>query len=251
MRPFRRKRTEGGNKTPGWIVSFTDMITLLLSFFIMLQALARDQGGALFFQGQGAFRRAIAGLGVPDWVFGKREGPDLKYRKVHYPMEEDPSNKAPTRVISEEDEKVRKLFEDLRRLAQAKASDYGGAPVRLITTPIRFDPLGTDLDPEARAFLKDFTRGLLRSAGGAAPSVHVIGLAPDEADPKDQWALSSRRARAVERFIEAALPEALHDAGANVDAWGAGAGGRWTDSRGPDGLQRFILLAVMESEPES
>lgn len=254
MRLFRRKRTEGGNKTPAWIVSFTDMITLLLSFFIMLQALAKEPGPELFFRSQGSFRRAIAGFGIPEWIFGKKARPSFQHRRPQYPMEEGEGEHTPLRVISEQDEKVRKLFEQLRRLAQAKASDYEGTPARLITTPVRFEPQGAELEPEAKAFLKDFAGGLLQGADlsgkqGGAPSVHVIGLAPDEADPKDQWALSSQRARAVQQFLRDALPEGMRRAGTRIDAWGAGAGRRWTGDHRPDRLQRFILLAVMESEP--
>ena len=33
----------GGEKVPLWIISFADMITLLLAFFVMLQSLSTSQ----------------------------------------------------------------------------------------------------------------------------------------------------------------------------------------------------------------
>ena len=39
---FKKKNPDDGKpKVPGWIVSFSDMITLLLAFFVLLQSFAK------------------------------------------------------------------------------------------------------------------------------------------------------------------------------------------------------------------
>ena len=100
---------------PAWIVSFTDMITLLLSFFIMLQALAKMQDQALFLYSRDYFNRAIAGLGVPDWLFGKQDKPQFDYFKRKHTTREAPYKHPRHRVIDPEDERIRRAFDDVRR----------------------------------------------------------------------------------------------------------------------------------------
>ena len=52
MRSNRKKPQEEQDKVPAWIVSFSDMITLLLAFFVLLQSIALEQDPALFHMGQ-------------------------------------------------------------------------------------------------------------------------------------------------------------------------------------------------------
>ena len=38
-----RPKQDKGNSVPAWIVSFSDMVTLLLAFFVLLQSFAKVQ----------------------------------------------------------------------------------------------------------------------------------------------------------------------------------------------------------------
>ena len=62
----KKRQEEEAEGAPAWIVSFADMITLLLAFFVLLQSFAQEQDPELFHQGQGSFRRSISGFGIPD-----------------------------------------------------------------------------------------------------------------------------------------------------------------------------------------
>jgi len=55
LRLFRRTIEEGSPKVPAYIVTFSDMTTLLLTFFVMLLSLAKMQDPELFNKGLGYF----------------------------------------------------------------------------------------------------------------------------------------------------------------------------------------------------
>jgi len=231
--------------TPAWLVSFTDMITLLLSFFILLQAFATTQDPELFRRGKGGFNRAIQGFGIPDWLWGKQEAPRRSFTQRKHPVENAPENPAPERIIDAEDERIRRVFEQLRRLQRIETEDYHGPPARLLATPIRFPPGEATLSAAARAYLADFA-GDLAAGGGAAPHLYVIGLAPDVPDPARRWTLSARRAAVVGECLQACLPKASRTRGTRVDSWGGGgdctAFGLPLSSTQPT----YIILAMMQ-----
>ena len=71
-----------------WLLTYADMITLLLSFFVMLQTMAHTQDAKLMGISQQAFRRAISGMGMPDFLFGKQSHLDFEYQKLRHSTEE-------------------------------------------------------------------------------------------------------------------------------------------------------------------
>lgn len=248
---LRSRKADDARKTPAWIVSFSDMVTLLLAFFIMLQAFASKRDRELLGLGREGFRRAISGLGIPDLLFGQRDAPRLGYFTRRYPTDEDPENIENLRVIDDQDDRIRQVFEDLRRLRDVKTSDHEGSPARLLNTPIVFAASEAALTPPARTFLREFAVQLRERPGGKPPHVVVLGLAPDAEAPEAQWALSVRRAAAVEAFLREHLPRELRDSGARIEAWGTGPGEeslRRSAAAGPGAT--FIVLALMDGGAE-
>ena len=243
-----KPKTEQKKGNPSWLVSFADMVTLLLSFFIMLQAFSTRQDPELFGLGQGGFKRAISRLGLPDWLFGLPEKVPLDHLDRKSPMEEDPENEAPLDVIDADDEKIRKLFQELSRLRRTEVGDQWGGPARWLATPIRFAPSDIRLQDAGKEFLKGFARDLRHYSGSGAPRVSVVGLAPDAPSPKDRWILSARRAKAVEAFLMTVLPKELMNRGMEIDSWGGGGGEHWYGAARQQPQQAFVVLALMQSQ---
>ena len=60
----RKVIKESSPKVPAYIVTFSDMVTLLLTFFVMLLSLASVQDTELFDRGRGSFVLSIRILGL-------------------------------------------------------------------------------------------------------------------------------------------------------------------------------------------
>ena len=237
----RRRGAEQEPGVPTWIVSFSDMITLLLSFFVLLQVFAHDQDPELFFIGQGSFRRALSGMGLPNWLFGKENTADHEFRKLRYPAEDERELLAPTRVVDEQDEIIRKLFADIRRLMETETSELRESVVSVAATPIRFAGADARLDEVARRYLRTYATDLRQNMAPQGARVYVVGL-DDGPDEQGQASLrSAQRALAVEECLR----DLLEPAGWETCSWGAGDGGAWRRTLGVTPEQCSIVLAVM------
>ncbi len=223
--PIRaRKLVEEKPEVATWIVSFSDMVTLLLAFFVLLQAFAKMQDPELFFVGQGSFRRAISGLGIPALLYGKDDKPKRVYIKVQHPAEADPNHPSQRRIVDLDDDKLRQMFDELARQMAHSAVDV--AQVRIDSGPpaVRFRPGSDALTDEDKVRLDDW--GIALKARTAQPiKIYVVGMASDRTAAGDTWELSARRAEAVADYLRGELgTRALRW---EVRALGAGRGSDW------------------------
>jgi Membrane MotB of proton-channel complex MotA/MotB len=61
-----RKHSEGsGVNANGWMISYADMVTILLAMFIVLSTLSKDQTGMSLYYGTGSYRNAVKRFGLP------------------------------------------------------------------------------------------------------------------------------------------------------------------------------------------
>ena len=74
---------ESGPKVPGYIVTFSDMVTLLLTFFVMLLSLAAVQDEELFNRGRDSFSFAIKNFGL-GMLWGRKLKPDFGNVKIKH-----------------------------------------------------------------------------------------------------------------------------------------------------------------------
>ncbi len=223
---------EEDQSPPAWIVSFADMITLLLSFFIMLQALAKTRDEALFLYSRDYFNRAIAGLGIPDWLFGKQDKPEFDYFKRKHAATEAPYKYPRRRVIDPEDERIRRAFDDVRRRMETRSGDMAARLVNKWITPIRFAPSSADLSRSSRSYLSNFAVNLDQNLRFKTATVYIVGLAQDGNTDKSRWLLSAHRAHAVQLFLEQARASLGKERQWRFLSWGAGQGGKWRQRLG-------------------
>lgn len=249
----RKSKTteEQGPKVPGYIVTFSDMVTLLLTFFVMLLTLADVQDPELFDKGRDSFIESLRYVGLGS-LFGRQQKPNLgSIKTINYiPNPEQTSNR---RIIDAKAEELYRTFEKIKQSATTTTSRLTAESVNFSVTNIHFSPGSSELDKSAMSFLSEFCRDLHLGTGERPGIIYVLGLAPDETTEKEQWILSARRAEAAAGFMRDNLNLA---AGAqqgfsesllkwSVHSWGAGSGGEWA---GPDSFlseRSQILIAIL------
>lgn len=237
----------GGEKVPLWIISFADMITLLLAFFVMLQTLACDQNATL--EGREAsesFRRAIQGLGIPDLLWGKQQGADFgKLRQRNF-VEPDPTpDTTDTRRLLG-DEEARSAFAEMEKAMATKSTPLSEVTISKRIIPLAFEPGTAKLTPEGTAALLEYVRAVRDTRSGEPTRVYVIGLAGENLSPAKGWALSAERAAAAQRVLEPLAGDLLQQGLWQICSQGSFDLTHWRQVYGTGVEKAHVLLAVTE-----
>jgi outer membrane protein OmpA-like peptidoglycan-associated protein len=239
---------ESETLAPLWILSFGDMITNFLAFFILLQTFSHVRKAEILETGDAVASTVSANFGGPSWLMGRRAGMGWENMRPKYPVEADADAIKSERIIDAEDEMIRKAFDDIRREADTQATDGPAGRMRLFVTPIQFAAGQSSLDSPAVDFIAGMVSELEQVARGSRRCIYVVGAAPEATSSKDQLLLSARRAQAVREALAQRLsPELLGD-GSRLLAWGIGAG-----RQGLGGVEvqaPSIVIAVQESSTE-
>jgi flagellar motor protein MotB len=239
------KTEEGGSKVPGYIVTYSDMVTLLLTFFVMLLSLANTQDPELVSSGRDSFVRALHGYGL-GMLFGRTPEYDEGAIKIKHAVE-NPEEEATHSIPDAKEEELRRLFDEVNKLMTTGASQLVADKTDFTVANVRFDPESFQLDKSDKDFLLKFCRNLQTGAGRGERKLYVLGLARDGSSPKQQWILSAKRAAAVAEFIKGELPSALEWP---VYSWGAGPGGDWSSKDSIVSEDQQIAIAVLQEEAE-
>ena len=248
--PRKTVREEPKAGAPTYIVTYSDMITLLLTFFVMLLSLARQQVEEHRFKaGQESLRKSLADFGLTGSLFNRGSGVEFEHPKVLYKVPEDKQpvtqEELNTRSIDEHGDMLRRIVRDIEQMMHTSPSQITGTHLTPVSTTIRFDDEAWTMDDEARGFLTNFSLQLQASVGHRHAIIYVVGLAADEPTAAEQWAVSARRAQAVADFLRGTLPE---DNTWSIYSWGAGPGGDWAGPTGMASRDSHILLATLTDE---
>ncbi len=242
MSPQKKSAEEKGPKVPAYIVTFSDMTTLLLTFFVMLLGLANVMDPELFYKGRGSFMQSMRELGL-GMLYSRKRAPEFGSVKIKYFIET-PDKQFPGRTIHAKEEEIRRLFKKVQRSMETMPSQIVAKKTIFSVTNVRFPPGEATLNGEAVRFLTEFCLDLQADLSAEAIKLYVLGLARDEAAEKQQWILSARRAQVVADFLRAHLPSASNWP---VYSWGAGPGGDWVGRDSPISKQSQILIAVLRA----
>ncbi|MEW6073122.1 MAG: flagellar motor protein MotB [Planctomycetota bacterium] len=210
---------------PPWMVSFGDMMTNVLTFFILLVSLSREQQAGLLAKGVGSFLVALRSFGLPGVLDAAEEASIFNEvrRRFGLPEEEDAARR-PANILDAADV-------ELVRASLATAL----TPHRELAQPAvaTFAPASAELTPESRRYL-DLLALTLRPTREEV--LQLEGHAAEGESPEgeeDRW-LAFARAQAVAEYLirEHGFLRALVE----VRAWaaeidGPGPGTRSVDAR--------------------
>jgi flagellar motor protein MotB len=245
-------KEEKGETAPLWIISFADMISLLMAFFVMLLTLATAKSGNLCNEGIGifehsmnGFRRTIAGFGVPELFGSGNEALEFDTDRAHFALDSKDEQQPGQRTVDGAEEKTRRLFQVLDRQAHTFKSQVRGKSPEFTAAPIQFGQNDSRINEQAANYLSQFTIALGQAQNPENLSIYIVGFDPNATTIKDQWVNSARRAQATAAFIQNKLGPGSK---IKIFSWGGGAGGEWSAGSGTVSRGAEILIAVLNGE---
>lgn len=243
----RKPQEEEDHGIPGWLVSFTDMITLLLSFFVLLQSIAHIKDPDLFFIGQGSFNRAIQAYGMPKLLYGDPRRIERSWFRRKNPMEENPDDYRLERILDAEDAAIREVFDQIRQEIDTTSRNVEASATEIRPTNVRFSGFRVELSDAARAEVRKICSEVRKAIGGSHVRVYVLGLAPDRPNDSQRMIISARRARATEKYMREVLASELQSGLWEMKSLGAGTSRRWQSLF--DGIDRktHVVLAIVRA----
>ncbi len=236
-----KKKEDGGPKVAAYIVTFSDMITLLLTFFVMLLSLASEQDPEMCNKSRDAFNESLNNIGL-GMLQGRKSNPELGKKLVKHEIE-DPDEDADVRTIDADEERRRRLFRKVADATQTLKSQITADSIRYTVSRVRFPMAGSSLDPGSKKHLDQFSRNVTANAQRSKTKLYVLGMASEAKGLKNQWILSARRAQAVATYLRRVLPDTGQYP---VFCWGSGTGGTWVGETGYASKDAHIFIAVLK-----
>lgn len=176
---------------PGWLVSFGDMMTLILTFFILLVSMAEERQYGMMADGLGSFVSALKSHGLPGVLTEteRKEVFDNYRRRFNLPVEEDPERRESHRDASDVEQLRSEVAEAL-------------APHDELFQPqvASFDADSAVLDESSRAYLDRLATSLRPGRGQLLLLEGHAGDAGPSFAGSDLW-LAGERARAVRTYL--------------------------------------------------
>ncbi len=245
-----KRQEESSPGVPLWIVTFSDMTTNLLTFFVLLLSMGHVRDNSLFDDGQ---RIAQMFLESVKEGFGFK-ATDFDYSMVKHTVEQPDKDKGVTKDAREE--QTQRLFENLRRSMQTMPAQLKGDRVEFSVANVKFAPDQAVLDEAGKQWLARFCLNVRQNLDPAATMLYVVGVADRGAIESESRLLAARRSHAVANFMRQALSASTPAQGSETTSgsspwrvfwWGAGPGASWGGQDAPSPGQSQILIAAMKT----
>ncbi|MEJ5259273.1 MAG: flagellar motor protein MotB [Anaerohalosphaeraceae bacterium] len=238
----KKNQPSSSGGAPAWIVTYSDMVTLLLTFFVMLLSMASYQVEQhKFLAGTNSFRRALTDLGLSGFLIENKSSQEFEHPKPTYNIDEG-KDEEKDRSIDARTEILRRILFEIERKMKISPSQIDGVSKTFLPMKIRFAPGSAALDDKAKKDLQTAWNQICISVTGREAMLYILGLAADEKTPAAQFTLSARRAKAVKDYLETLNPS---DKKIPIFCWGAGRGGEWTSRNGLITPQTQILITLI------
>ncbi len=220
---------EHGEKVPIWIISFADMITLLLAFFVMLQTMSHDKSNAMMTGARDSFVASLSHLGLPDFFFPSDEKTPVNYRHLRYP---DEAPEASLPATGHPEDPVGRFMEQIKRTLDV--SPGAAATPAAATYPLSGQGSGSTgpLEMDARKSIGELIRQIAPGLTTTGCELTVAGLACDIQDARQQWLVSVRRAGETEKLIRQELSRSAPHMRLKITSLGLGAPAKYSSSKG-------------------
>ncbi len=174
---------------PNYMVSFGDMMTLILCFFILLVSMAKERKAGMMAKGLGSFVVTLKSHGLTGVLSGaeKQEIFDQVRRRFNLPPEEDPEHQVEHSKAS------------TKELLRAESTE-SLQPHREIRTPrvAAFRTSSSSLDAQSRAYLDQLANTLLPRRGQL---LVLEGHADDTGPGQTPTQLAHARALSVQKYL--------------------------------------------------
>ncbi len=237
----KNKKEDSGNKVPAYIVTFSDMVTLLLTFFVMLLSLASEQDPGLIDKGRHSFNDALDTMGLGT-LFGQEQKVNFGHKTIKYPLESK-EKVEDDRVIDAEKQKLKKSFKKVQKKFKTMPSVIISDKTSYTLTDINFQQGEYKLDRKDTEFLKEFSYNLKNSYSQNIKGFYVLGLA-DETN-ENEMILSAKRAEEVADKLRDFLGDKFNWP---VYSWGAGSGKKWTGQDSPITKESQIMIGTLRQK---
>ncbi len=224
---------------PLYMVSFGDMMTIMLTFFILLCSYSRERQAGFVSDGIGSFQSSVNAMGLPGVLPGSRYPIDLGAKRARYR----PVGAINDEFLTDEEGRVSDLNRDKLRdvvknhLVKKKETRV---PVVLI-----FGRRDTELSGDHRETL-DVIAKLLQ---GKDLKIRLEGFAYEEGQGKrETTSIAAERALSVAKYFNRKY--GIENKNIVTRGWGSGGAGR---ERHPDRLQQDRLgrrIVVMYFIPQ-
>lgn len=243
---------ESASKVPLWIITFSDMTTNLLTFFVLLLSMGHVRDDSLFDDGQ---RISLLFLESVKAGFGFKNTTDFDFSKTKYTVDQPDQPEGTTKDARQE--QARRLFDNLRRSMQTQPSHLKGNRVEYSVANVRFAPGQAVLDEGGRQWLSGFALNTAQNLSPATTMLYVVGTTGPETEGTGAWVLAAQRSRVVADFLRTTLstPPGIRALDASqgdsprwqVFWWGASPGARWAGQDAPAPGQSQILIAAIKT----
>lgn len=225
---------------PLYMVSFGDMITIMLTFFILLCSYSTKRQAGFVADGVGSFRVVLNSMGLPGVMPGVRHPVDLGASKVRYM----PSQALNYELLETEDGAINDL--NRNSLRETVKSALERDEVVQVPTIFVFDFQETELSADHRAAIDAVAPLLLRSRA----NLRIEGFAYEEdLDRRATRKIAYERALSMGNYLttEFGIPTS------RIETLGHGSGGKGQERHGDRRVQDFLgrRIVIIYLVPEA